>query len=79
MTGWGAALISHRYFIQIQISLLFAIKINLLESCFCDGLEAYSTAEDFVTGLFWLLQPLTAGTLSLAPHLCPGTLVLPGG
>lgn len=60
--GWGVDLILHGHSIQVLISLLFAIKMNLLESCFCDGLEAYPAAGDFVTGLSWLLQPLSAGT-----------------
>lgn len=37
--------------------------MNVLESCFCDGLEIYPTAGGFVTGWCWLLLPLNARTV----------------
>lgn len=37
--------------------------MNVLGSCFCDGLEIYPTAGGFVTGWCWLPLPLNARTV----------------
>lgn len=62
-TGWGVSLTLHRHFVQVWISLLLAVKMNLLGSCFWADLEVSSTAGDFVTGLSWLVQLLSARTI----------------